>query len=520
MNGLVRRSPWVLVLGLLSSSACDGDNDQPKDAPLMFQPRLPFHEPPEIVSSNGVLEGTITSAPTKLMISGAAVNGESYNGAFVGPTLRLEPGDQIRLTLVNQLQQMTNIHFHGFHVSPSGMSDNVLRHVAVGETASYVIDVPATHDQGLFWYHSHMHMDSESQVFQGLSATIVIGDVRRLLPERFRSVPRRLLALKDLQVENGAIIAANIDSNAPTTRTVNGLVEPVIEVFPGATELWQIANISADIFYDVEIEGLTFLVVGEDGNPVEATFERQHLVMPPGKRFEALVTFANEGEVLFKTRAYDQGGDMYPETPLAHVALSGTPLAPIDPLGVDVALAPPSESPGSPRRGASDLDVHRGRRAQPLLHQRPAVRPRPRRCQPQARHRRGVDTRQHDAGAAPVSHPHQRLQGHLGGRAALRRQGQAGHGDPRPDVARRHPRPVRRLHRQVRLSLPHPESRGQRDDGAGRRRAVTGPATRVDLIAGDGSPAHGIDDWVAGVHLRSEAGRVWFHDEGRLVRRP
>jgi suppressor of ftsI len=343
MNGLVRRSPWVLVLGLLSSSACDGDSDQPKDAPLMFQPRLPFHEPAEIVSSNGVLEGTITSAPTKLMISGAAVNGESYNGAFVGPTLRLEPGDQIRLTLVNQLQQMTNIHFHGFHVSPSGMSDNVLRHVAVGETASYVIDVPATHDQGLFWYHSHMHMDSESQVFQGLSATIVIGDVRRLLPERFRSVPRRLLALKDLQVENGAIIAANIDSNAPTTRTVNGLVEPVIEVFPGATELWQIANISADIFYDVEIEGLTFLVVGEDGNPVEATFERQHLVMPPGKRFEALVTFANEGEVLFKTRAYDQGGDMYPETPLAHVALSGTPLAPIDPLGVDVALAPPSD---------------------------------------------------------------------------------------------------------------------------------------------------------------------------------
>jgi hypothetical protein len=30
---------------------------------------------------------------------------------------------------------------------------------------------------------------------------------------------------------------------------------------------------------------------------------------------------------------------------------------------------------------------------------------------------------------------------------------------------------------------------------------------------------NGIDDWVAGVHLQSDAGRVWFHDEGKLIRR-
>jgi FtsP/CotA-like multicopper oxidase with cupredoxin domain len=331
----------VLALGFLSSPACDGDD--PARKTTHFQLRLPFAEPEVIVSQNGVLTGTITSAPTRLMISGAEVNGESYNGTFVGPTLQLEPGDRIMISLENGLRQMTNIHFHGFHVSPSGMSDNVLRHVGVGDTAAYVIDVPATHDQGLFWYHSHMHMDSESQVFQGLSAAIRIGDVRRVLPERFRNVPRRLLALKDLQVENGAIVAANIDSNAPTTRTVNGLVEPEIEIAPGVTELWQIANISADIFYDVEIEGLTFTVVGEDGNPVEATFEERHLVMPPGKRFEALVTFAEAGEVVFKTRHYDQQGDVYPETALAHVIVSGgTPLTPIEPLAAGTAVSPPN----------------------------------------------------------------------------------------------------------------------------------------------------------------------------------
>src|SRR5690606_16572906 len=117
--------------------------------------------------------------------------------------IRVEPGDQLRLDLTNRLEQHTNIHFHGFHVSPRDRSDNIFRHVAPGQTAAYVVDIPATHDQGIYWYHSHMHLDAESQVFQGLSGVILIGDVRRLLPERFRNVRSRVLALKDLQVENG-----------------------------------------------------------------------------------------------------------------------------------------------------------------------------------------------------------------------------------------------------------------------------------------------------------------------------
>jgi hypothetical protein len=43
-------------------------------------------------------------------------------------------------------------------------------------------------------------------------------------------------------------------------------------------------------------------------------------------------------------------------------------------------------------------------------------------------------------------------------------------------------------------------------------RVLAGAANFVDR--------NGIDDWVAGVHLQSAAGRVWFYDAGRLVRRP
>jgi hypothetical protein len=42
-------------------------------------------------------------------------------------------------------------------------------------------------------------------------------------------------------------------------------------------------------------------------------------------------------------------------------------------------------------------------------------------------------------------------------------------------------------------------------------RILEGKANFVDV--------NGIDDWVAGVHLRSEGGQVWFHRDGELVRR-
>jgi hypothetical protein len=41
-------------------------------------------------------------------------------------------------------------------------------------------------------------------------------------------------------------------------------------------------------------------------------------------------------------------------------------------------------------------------------------------------------------------------------------------------------------------------------------RILDGHANFVDV--------NGIDDWVAGVHLQSDTGRVWFRDEEKLVK--
>jgi FtsP/CotA-like multicopper oxidase with cupredoxin domain len=117
----------------------------------------PFVNPPEIASVDGLLETTLTAAESSYSIGDRQATTSVYNDLYVGPTLRVRPGDTVRITLVNKLDQPTNLHFHGMTVSPLYNGDNVRLYVYPGESFVYEITIPEDHPSGLFWYHSHLH---------------------------------------------------------------------------------------------------------------------------------------------------------------------------------------------------------------------------------------------------------------------------------------------------------------------------------------------------------------------------
>jgi FtsP/CotA-like multicopper oxidase with cupredoxin domain len=104
-------------------------------------------------------------------------------GAFVfeghedPPVIRAAPGGVIRLDYLNQMSKsssevcvdgpcmnMTNLHFHGLHVSPNAPGDDVLTMIAMpGESLHYTVDIPADQPPGLYWYHTHPHGESYQQ---------------------------------------------------------------------------------------------------------------------------------------------------------------------------------------------------------------------------------------------------------------------------------------------------------------------------------------------------------------------
>ncbi|MDJ0554274.1 MAG: multicopper oxidase domain-containing protein [Microcoleaceae cyanobacterium MO_207.B10] len=98
-----------------------------------------------------------------------------YNGTIPGPMLIVEPGDRLEIELQNDLDQVTNLHTHGLHVSPLGHGDNVLFPLEPGETWDVEIDIPEDHFIGLDWYHPHLHGLTNEQVASGAAGLLVMN---------------------------------------------------------------------------------------------------------------------------------------------------------------------------------------------------------------------------------------------------------------------------------------------------------------------------------------------------------
>lgn len=337
---------------------------------------LPFQDPPVADAGSAAdpdLTITLDAGRSRFDISGREVYGATYTGTYVAPTIHADPGATVTIHLVNHLPVATNLHFHGLHVSPEGQSDDPFLCVAPGADTTYRLAIPADHPQGTFWYHSHamgttcpapgapdtsgtagmagmagMPGDVENQIFAGLSGALVIGDDRTLLPADLRHVTAHTLVLKDVQLDPGGHILQNTDtatinSDNPTVRLVNGRLRPVLSIRPNETQLWRLANAGADIFYQLHLDGYHFTVVGEDGTPVARVTTADTLLLPPGKRYDVLVTAgAHPAKATLRTTAYTNGpqGDAYPDTELATIRIAGDQLRRLPELTGSIPTAP------------------------------------------------------------------------------------------------------------------------------------------------------------------------------------
>src|SRR5204862_5930216 len=73
------------------------------------------------VLADGTKEFDLTAELTPCEVSpGNVVQAWTYNGTVPGPTIKVQPGDHVRVVLDNKLPQSTAIHFHGIEV-PNAM---------------------------------------------------------------------------------------------------------------------------------------------------------------------------------------------------------------------------------------------------------------------------------------------------------------------------------------------------------------------------------------------------------------
>ncbi|MEA2705950.1 MAG: hypothetical protein QOH22_738 [Gemmatimonadaceae bacterium] len=313
---------------LLVATAITGGSSLPANDPGHPAVAETFREPPVVSSRLGVLRVPLTPKLSTVNIAGHRVMLLAYNGLYMPPTLRLHPGDTLRIRLTNAMAQPTNLHTHGLTVSPRGNSDNVFLHVAPGQTQNYEIRLPPDHPPGLYWYHPHPHGFSDMQVRNGMSGAIIVDGLLDPFPT-LRHLRERLLLLKDLQIENGRVVHRDIGKN--TIRTINGIVNPMILLRPGETELWRIGNIGADLYYSLTLDGHHFQVVARDGNRRSRLTTADTVRLSPGARTAVLVTAGAPGVYLLRTGEINTGseGNEYEGTVMATVRVEGSVAAPV-----------------------------------------------------------------------------------------------------------------------------------------------------------------------------------------------
>jgi FtsP/CotA-like multicopper oxidase with cupredoxin domain len=269
---------------------------------------------------------TLTASLTTTQAGGREVTTTVYNGSFPGPTLRIDPGDTLRVTLVNQLDAPTNFHTHGFHTTPLGFGDNVLHQLEPGGSWDLEFPTLPDHPEGVYWYHPHPHGISDGQVNGGMAGVIINSGPLDYLPG-IKGLTERLLVIQATQFADDGSLVAPAWQQAPDTkvRYVNGQVNPVIRIAPGETQRWRLANVSSDTFVDLVLDDHLLHQIANDANPRDEVQPTDHVVLAPAERAEVLVQASTTpGTYFLRTLAWES--DL--EVVVATVLVEGEPVAP------------------------------------------------------------------------------------------------------------------------------------------------------------------------------------------------
>ncbi|MFO7690819.1 MAG: multicopper oxidase domain-containing protein, partial [Cryobacterium sp.] len=175
----------ALTLGLSACASDRGGGIISTVGAVAFQ--TPLGIPPlaeSTLDSNGdrVFELTAEEGSSEFT-SGVQTATWGYNGSYLGPTLVAERGENVRVNVTNDLDEVTTVHWHGMHL-PAVMDGGPHQVIDPGATwqPEWTIDQPAA----TLWYHPHPHEASEEQVERGLAGMFIVQDDA----ERALNLPR------------------------------------------------------------------------------------------------------------------------------------------------------------------------------------------------------------------------------------------------------------------------------------------------------------------------------------------
>jgi FtsP/CotA-like multicopper oxidase with cupredoxin domain len=241
-----------------------------------------------------VVEINMTARVAPVEISpGQQVNAWTYDGSVPGPLIRAHVGDRLIVHFSNELPQPTTVHWHGLRVpiQMDGVPGISQPEVIPGSRFTYDFVV---RDPGLYWYHPHVM--SAAQVGFGLYGALLVDDPAE--QDIIRVADELVIVLSDMAVdESGHLEDPESGGSAGMAFgregehvLVNGREKPRLVARDGAPQRWRIVNAAKSRYFEIDLGGSQFQIIGGDGGLQEYPVQRETVVLGPGERVDAIVT--------------------------------------------------------------------------------------------------------------------------------------------------------------------------------------------------------------------------------------
>ena len=286
-----------------------------------------------------IVEYDLTIDYKTINLTGKEIPGMTVNNSIPAPTLYFTLGDVAQISITNNMDKATSVHWHGILLPnyQDGVPYLNRPPIKPGTTQHYEFELKHT---GTYWYHSHTGLQEQRGVYGAIviapiSETILPATQEEIivLSDWINESPNEVLrTLKSgseyysIKKDSNQNLASAIDYDGLTQSLqqsrhrmpgmdisdvaydlflANGHEQTFIDAKPGAAVKLRFINAAASTYFNLQFAGGDMQIIAADGNPVQP-FKINQFLIAVAETYDLIITVPEQG--LYELRASAQDG--------------------------------------------------------------------------------------------------------------------------------------------------------------------------------------------------------------------